>query len=1468
LAIPFDGRKLAWHRPGQFVVELQMSHPDLLFLLMGGHIYFDKNGDIIGVNAIRMPRNEDRKRNVLLTGKGMNFSNKIPFETKFIDPLMHKDRFKLAPAIDNKNAKFFAWLQPGEEITDTECNHLDVGPHGAFVYLFSDLLQREEKQCERNVYFNVLCHKVECCPEAENLPCNYMWPSETLRRMSTQPRVTLPRPRRSLCEERVERETHRYSVFQLEAVDEMKKEELLAPRIGFRGVKLKVLKELAEKFRKVKDEPTEKLEKELGRTPTFGDIIVNKVIKPFTQDSKESYAMHLKNTTDVKIHKCNAYICHCWLHDFCETVKAIERFEKGRPSIEFVYFCDFVSINHWTGELSDIQEYLRLMENEIEETLVVSPLEGKQHELWLMIEIAQALSCNTHLNVIQSTSQFRFLNIEIQNNLNGILRALDSVDASKAVAFEKAVGDGLLKTIKSNMGGYAKCTLSVKEFFKRWLGDQVLHVWHSLEETSDSSEETSDSFEFSIRAVKFLMKGTEAHVRQALEIVNCSLQPNRGASSVIALELRVMKTRMLCQLEELEFSLEESKLILKDASNLVGDELEAVRGKIILVLEIWAELQNKLGNQEQARRAQIHAFNLCKKWFEHSQEFIQSKKKLGIMLIKHKHWEIAKDIFEEYSRSFENQHDPDPELAMTHCRIAMCFCELGRSKHALNLIKRWLVVLSKHAPGNQQDITWALWTYQHIKNSSKDYSQHNSITQQSNRKVSTKLTTISESRPMTSLRQLNDLKISARNDIEDLSFFWDGIHDEHDCQNANLQDLYETGAPKLFDEGQKIPDQNTAEEKPGSRRNNNFSNVGTLLRSESNIQKISFRDEARRRPVYSQKYHRKSICTLRENVNVNFCKILLTEILKSGTRAEETAELFLCSLPPYIVSLLSKTPETADNVEKYYSKKNTLRERCQMQQKPICRDEEWLIENFDEKFKKSLDSLYQTNKQIGAEYWEARSMVEELRRRFHYTVKEEKQIQVEIWARAKEDIWMKRHGSVLHRIIRSEFIEIEDSIANDPLTKLILQFIRPTLPIPYFDKNETTVFQPKDLVIILPKSKPQHEIKPYRIIELHEDTVLLENRDGKIKVGITEICRAFRWQCWRCQDKPTPDLWRDVYPKKQWTSCIECGLITKKLGLTRKRYVKRKKIVDCHFGGVYFGYDSHLAEDVALKICNQKKMKEAAKSSAAENIENEIKILNGLQHKGIIILRDIKRSKAEVWLVLEWANERDLHCHVRSHFRRSASTRSRQEIKKWQSKVQRIFRDIFVAIEYLHEKDIVHRDISMENVLLFSSQSGELVPKVTDFGIAVKLEQPEQKLYKCIGKSKYWSPECILSEYNGKANDVWCLGVTLFVTLTSRHPYQRIGDNEFRNLVRRRVTPYLQWVDRLYLVTEDAQKVLSCMFVCEQFRKSCHQILKMAWCQKALPEPQVTSANSSSIRDNGRMGFKVKDSRGDCVYVT
>merc|ERR1719397_1906756 len=388
----------------------------------------------------------------------------------------------------------------------------------------------------------------------------------------------------------------------------------------------------------------------------------------------------------------------------------------------------------------------------------------------------------------------------------------------------------------------------------------------------------------------------------------------------------------------------------------------------------------------------------------------------------------------------------------------------------------------------------------------------------------------------------------------------------------------------------------------------------------------------------------------------------------------------------------------------------------------------------------------------------------------------------------------------------------------------------------FFNKSGTTVFKPKDLVIIRPKSKP------YRIIEMHKDSVLLKNCDGKKEVGINEICRAFGWQCWRCQDKPTPDLWRDVCPTKKWISCIECGLITKKLGLTRKRYVKRKKVVDCRFGGVYFGYDSHLAEDVALKICNQKKMQEAGKRTDGENVENEIKILNSLQHKGIIKLRDIKTIQAEVWLVLEWANERDLHRHVRSHFRRSASTRSRREIEKWQSKVQRIFCDIFAAIEYLHKKDIVHRDISMENVLLISSQPGEVVPKVTDFGIAVKLGQPGQKFNKCIGKRRYWSPECACQWYNGKANDVWCLGITLFVTLTSVHPYEKIGDYIFGKLVGHGVTPYLQWVDRLYLVTEDAQKVLSFMLVYEKFRKSCSEILEMTWCQKALPEPQVTIA--------------------------
>jgi len=165
-----------------------------------------------------------------------------------------------------------------------------------------------------------------------------------------------------------------------------------------------------------------------------------------------------------------------------------------------------------------------------------------------------------------------------------------------------------------------------------------------------------------------------------------------------------------------------------------------------------------------------------------------------------------------------------------------------------------------------------------------------------------------------------------------------------------------------------------------------------------------------------------------------------------------------------------------------------------------------------------------------------------------------------------------------------------------------------------------------------------------------------------------------------------------------------------------------------------------------------------------------------------------------------------------------------------------MFETICSAIAYIHEQDIAHRDIGMENILLVSEKTSEqisnktsrFIPKVCDFGLAIQGEN--LKCYKTVGKKRYWSPECENQDYEGKANDVWCLGVTLFLMLIGGHPYDSIGDLKYKYILERGTIEFVKRWSKDHLVTRDAGDVLQQILVPENNRISCGKILKMNWC--------------------------------------
>ena len=100
-----------------------------------------------------------------------------------------------------------------------------------------------------------------------------------------------------------------------------------------------------------------------------------------------------------------------------------------------------------------------------------------------------------------------------------------------------------------------------------------------------------------------------------------------------------------------------------------------------------------------------------------------------------------------------------------------------------------------------------------------------------------------------------------------------------------------------------------------------------------------------------------------------------------------------------------------------------------------------------------------------------------------------------------------------------------------------------------------------------------------------------------------------------------------------------------------------------------------------------------------------------------------------------------------------------------------MFKAIVSAIAYCHSKQICHRDIKLENILL--DEQGN--PKLIDFGFSTCIPNDKKVKIFC-GTPSYMSPEIVQKiEYNGPPADVWALGVLLYALLTGTFPFKGNG---------------------------------------------------------------------------------------------
>jgi len=499
-----------------------------------------------------------------------------------------------------------------------------------------------------------------------------------------------------------------------------------------------------------------------------------------------------------------------------------------------------------------------------------------------------------------------------------------------------------------------------------------------------------------------------------------------------------------------------------------------------------------------------------------------------------------------------------------------------------------------------------------------------------------------------------------------------------------------------------------------------------------------------------------------------------------------------------------------------------------------------------------------------------RLLFKELIRRFYYYVKPDAQVKAEIEAGIKEDNWLKRTHRSIFRKIRKKFYTVskEDAWSDSSyLAKVIMGYVEPKKKIPYIEHSGITVFKIDENILIRPvfNEKPRHAVIK-NILENGFYEVMETGEESKVEIlEPHRVQRPFKWICVRCGNDDK-EMWRDIYELKNWVCCLNCGLVTERTlsGACGVRYNLRNLIRNSIYGGIYYGYDAVKNRDCAIKKCEKccmkAKKRKGCNDKVSEDIENEWKYHRMICHDemkvipyGILQIYDRYEDDEHCYLVLEWADGGELFEYVVNNFTSNEGRflTDKIAIKNWQLEMQQMFYELCLGVKKMHDSEIVHRDLSLENILLHKnkdyvegvSSMPKMRPSICDFGLALANEERNFQSQKiCAGKVGYMSIECYYGNYDGKANDIWTLGVVLTMMLIGSPPYSKLNDLAYRYYIGgvHSIKYLFGKYKRDFLVTDDAYEVLAGIATKQNKRMTIDKLLATKYC-KTAPYPNYRS---------------------------
>jgi len=195
------------------------------------------------------------------------------------------------------------------------------------------------------------------------------------------------------------------------------------------------------------------------------------------------------------------------------------------------------------------------------------------------------------------------------------------------------------------------------------------------------------------------------------------------------------------------------------------------------------------------------------------------------------------------------------------------------------------------------------------------------------------------------------------------------------------------------------------------------------------------------------------------------------------------------------------------------------------------------------------------------------------------------------------------------------------------------------------------------------------------------------------------------------------------------------------------------------YGEVFVSEDMKSKVKVATKIIK----KNNDKQDYWKRIKTEIDVLKIVNHPNIVKFVENYENSEYYFIVMEYLKYGSLTTFLQY-----------KSFKVKEKTIARITYQIALALEYLHDLGIIHRDLKADNILISvddRTSEKDIRIKLTDFGLAKILSKFETTT-ECCGSILFSAPELLYKKNYAASVDIWSLGINIFYFLTGSFPFK------------------------------------------------------------------------------------------------